>query len=33
MVEVGIILTKFVTLPIVVIFVIVSICRAMRRRG
>lgn len=33
MVEIGIILTKFVTLPVVAIFVIVSICSAMRDRG
>ena len=33
MVEIGIILTKFITLPIVTIYVIVSICSAVRDRG
>lgn len=33
LIEVGIILTKYLTLPIVAIFVIVSICSAMQRPG
>lgn len=33
MVEIGIIMTKYITLPIVTIFVIVNICSAMRDRG
>jgi hypothetical protein len=33
MVEMGIILTKLITLPIVTIYVIVNICSAMRDRG